>query len=242
MIRFKTQHLLPLLACLIVSLGACSENEKRPPPTAPSTTPPTAPPPVYESSKIESSLLRVTDLGKKWTEGDVIDAFKERGLRGCSDSRIKLPGRPKVTTEKFGAPKFETTGANYARLVAVYPDAAQAADAMTGIGESLRKCPKERKVPLKKLPKDKFIYPHNDTWELTEQETSGWSHLKGFEKVTYPSSVSIINVIYFSYDYVQRGNVVFSSVYWRRVKPKESRKPIAEKAAELLTEQLKRFG
>ena len=77
---------------------------------------------------------------------------------------------------------------------------------------------------------------------MTESEISGWKHVRGFEKATYPPSVSIINVYYMPIDYALKGNVIFSSFYWQRATPKVSGEPIAEKATELLTEQLKRFG
>lgn len=222
-------------------MSGCSKDKEETTPSA--SPPPSSPlPPVYDPEKIKSSLFRANDLGSKWKEDVVIDAFKEGELRGCSDSRIELPGDPHTNTNKFGAPESRTTGANYAYFSAVYPGATEAADVMKKIRERLSKCPEKDEIPFKQLPKKRFIYQHDNTWKLTEGEISGWNHIRGFEKSVYPPSVSIINVIHFSIDYAQRGNVLFSSIYWQRTKPKASSEPIAEKATDLLTEQLKNFG
>ena len=49
-------------------------------------------------------------------------------------------------------------------------------------------------------------------------------------------------MFYVVYDYAQRGNVVFSSVYWERVRPKVSGDRVAKRATELLTKQLEKIG
>jgi hypothetical protein len=57
----------------------------------------------------------------------------------------------------------------------------------------------------------------------------------------YSPSSSVINVVYFVYDYVSRGNLVLVSMYWERVGPKASGDPVAKKATALLTKQLGRL-
>lgn len=235
---------LAALALLASALTGCSEGKKAPSPPAkaPSETATAAPVPTYAAEKTKSALLDAEDLGKKWTEEGLPDAFKEGMVRGCSDSKIALVGSPRIWAQKFGAPRFRFEGVNYAQLVAVHPTADQATASMDRIRETLAKCPAAKKIPQKKLPDDRFAYQHDDTWKMTEGDVLGWRHVRGFEKSVYPPSLSRINVFYYSLDYAQRGNIVFSSMYWQRVKQKESGDPIAEKATEILTEQLQRFG
>ena len=223
-------------------LAGCSEDKAEPSPTTAAT--PTPPPvPVYTFEQAKGGLISIKDLGGKWTRSNLpITSFKEGELRGCSNSKIELPGDPETSSRIFGEPKYETRGANYGHFIAVYPDAAQAVQAMDNAREELSKCPASKKIPLKRLSEKKFTYQHDDTWKLTEDEVAGWRHIRGFEKSVYPPAISNINVFYFSIDYAQRGNLIFSSIYWKRVTPKDSGDPIAEKATELLTKQLNRFG
>ncbi|MEO3782394.1 hypothetical protein ABGB12_03625 [Actinocorallia sp. B10E7] len=231
------------MICLAMVLAGCSEDGARPSPTAAATTPTPTPVPTYTVEQAEGALIDMKDLGSNWAKSDLpITSFKEGKLRGCSNSKISLPGNPKTSTEIFGEPKYRTRGANYSHFIAVYPDATQATRAMDIARSSLAKCPASKKIPLERLPKKKFTYQHDDAWKLTEDEIAGWRHLRGFEKSVYPPAISNINVFYFSIDYAQRGNLIFSSIYWKRVTPKDSGEPIAEKATELLMDQLKRFG
>ncbi|WP_157964035.1 hypothetical protein [Actinocorallia populi] len=198
---------------------------------------------TYTTDQTKSDLLDLADLGKGWTKNELrVSSFQDGDLRGCSLSDIRLPGSPEKTTRKYGAPDYKLRGANYAQFIAVYPTSDQAADAISKVQQEISKCPGKKKVPAERLPGNKLRYQHEDTWKLTESEIEGWRHLRGFEKTVYPPSISNINVYYTVIDYAQSGNAVFSSLYWQRVTPKDSGEPIAEKATELLTEQLKRFG
>ncbi|GAA0952209.1 hypothetical protein [Actinocorallia libanotica] len=237
-----TREFFAAFICLALALAGCSKDQSKtsPPPTSPSSPSPT-PIPSFTTEQIKSSLLDERDLGKDWKETEQLSAFKEGELRGCSEARIELIGEPARSSKKFGGPDHSFTGANYARFIAVYKSADQASDAFEQVRNSLAKCPDKKKIPFKRLPKKKFVYQHDDTWKLTENEIEGWRHARGSEKSVYPESVSLINVIHYSIDYAQRGNVIFSSMYYQRAKPKESSDPIFEAADEILLEQLKRF-
>jgi hypothetical protein len=236
------RKVLTIALCLTLSIAGCSE-EKAEPAAPKATEPAPSSEPTYNREGVESSLHNEKSLGKKWRKVELLlVSFKAGKLRGCSDSKITLPGKPIVSRAAFGEPKHRNGGANYAYFTAVYPSTQQASEAMDKIHGEISKCPPEKKIPREQKPGNRFIYEHDNTWKLTEGEILGWRHLRGFEKSVYPPSVGRINVFYFSIDYAQRGNLVFSSIYWKRVEPKDSGDPIAEKATELLTEQLKRFG
>jgi len=226
-----------------MSLAGCSEDKQAPSPHKAETTPTPSPTPTYTKKQIEDSLLKESDLGKKWTQNEVrVVEFQKGDLRGCSLSSIDLPGTPEIVTRKYNEPDSKRYGANYAQLVAIYPDAAQASAAFEKVRKKVLSCPPKKSVPIKHLPDRKFLYPHEDTWKVTESEISGWKHIRGLEKAVYPSYMSIINVYHTPIDYALKGNAIFSSLYWQRTTPKESGEPIKEKASEFLEKQLNRFG
>lgn len=181
-------------------------------------------------------------MGKKWSKGPLPEAFSEGELRSCSGAKIKIPKEPPVIADKFGEPKFQTTGANYARLVAVYDTSTDALSAMTTIRKKVAGCPEEKEFPSKKLPNGKVTVSHLDKWSSSEETLDGWNHIRAVETVTYPTWVSIVNVRHLIIDFAQRGNVVFSSMYVQRLRPNKSSKELEEKAVELLEGQLGRFG
>ena len=242
MLTSSPRGFLVALVCLALPLTGCSkdQNEPNPPPIPSSAS--SAPAPSFTVEEVKSALLDERDLGKGWKETEQLSAFREGELRGCSETRIKLAGDPAKSSRKFGGTDHSFTGANYARFVAVYKSADQASEAFQKVREELTDCPDKKSIPFKRLPEKKFVYQHDDTWKLTEGQIEGWQHLRGFEKSVYPESVSLINVIYYSIDYAQRGNVIFSSMYYQRTKPKASGSPVSDKADEILLEQLKRFG
>ncbi|WP_460301799.1 hypothetical protein [Actinocorallia aurea] len=223
---------------MLTAIG-CGGKDKSDPSPKPTPTPTRVP--IYTIEQVERVLLSAHDLGKDWTKEEVPSAYKERKVRGCSESKITLTGDPETRVMKFGAPKFATRGANYAQLVAVYENEDEADAAMEAISQKLSKCPKSKKIKFKQLPDDKFIYQHDDTWSLDKTDLGQWIWLRAREKSVYPRSVSDINVFHFSIDYAQRGNVVLTSMYWQRKTPKDSGDPIAEKATEILKKQLERF-
>ncbi|REE96010.1 hypothetical protein DFJ69_1430 [Thermomonospora umbrina] len=114
--------------------------------------------------------------------------------------------------------------------------------AFTALRSRANSCPQQQKVPAKKKSgTDSTFYPHDDTWKVTENPIAGWSHFRGFEKHVEPR-VMKYNVYFLIYDYAVRGNLVVASLYWERNEPGESGDPIAERATELLTRQLRKFG
>ncbi|ROO82880.1 hypothetical protein EDD29_0365 [Actinocorallia herbida] len=237
--RLQRRHLTgPILILTpLISLG-CSEEA----PKKPTTSATAAPIPSYTLAETRKSSIQAADLGKKWTEGELPEAFEEKKLRGCSNSDIPLLDSPEIAAGKFGEPEFRTTGANYARIIAIYPDEPSANRAMLAVQEQLDKCPENKHFPSKKLPDEKIEISHDDEWSKSSVPTSGWQHIRGIESVTYPRYVSIVNVRHLVFDYAQRGNLVFGSIYVQRLGPKDSSKPLQEKASEIFDEQLERFG
>lgn len=245
------RYILPL--CVTVTgamLAGCggggSSHSSKPHTTAAQrpvvTASPTTPPPSFTASHIGGSLLKAGDISSGVSSLPLtVPALKNSTVPSCSNSSVSLPGSFQISMHQFGTGSAYT-GANYAELVAVYSDAPSALAAFSKIQAKATSCPSKTHVPSQKLPGNVVTIEHDNTWTLTQDTVSNWTHIRGFEKDVYPPSSSIINVIYFSYDYAVRGNVVLSSLYWQRVKPSASGTPIAQKATELLQKQLAKIG
>jgi hypothetical protein len=182
------------------------------------------------------------DLGSGWKPYQPPKGLENNNVRSCSTTIIKLPGNPQSLVGWFGGPDNLTDGANYTRYVAVYSDEKSASKAFDTIHRITEKCPDKRTIPFKKLPQNRVVGSHDDTWALTEDPVSDWTHLRGTEKAVYSPSATKLNIYHLIFDYALRGNVVFTSAYWQRLEPKKSSSSIEKKATELLTKQLAKIG
>ncbi|MCD0447955.1 hypothetical protein LO762_01910 [Actinocorallia sp. API 0066] len=232
------------------SVAACGNSQEKPSKNlgAPSGQP-TEPPPTYTAKQVQGLLINAKHIGPKWKTTDVqIDALKKGKVLSCSISEVALKGSPELVIDEFGAPNYLFTGANFARLIAVYDDPPTAASSFNELYKKLAECPAKQNVPATERKdvnptKDKeYYFPHKDTWKLTEGETSGWRHVRAVEEAVTSPSISRINLRVLVLDYALRGNVIFTSYYWQRLEPDKKSKPLEDKATELLGEQLRRFG
>jgi hypothetical protein len=241
-------HAFPMYLLLTgLLVGGCggSGDVKQPPAGSPSKTAaaPSTPRPSYGPDEVASSLLQPKEIGPGAKRlAATIKGIKEKGAPSCSDSSIKLPGRPQLIARQFGPESSRYVGSNYAYIAAIYDDGESAAQAFDAIKSKVNACPSKRHVPAKKLPGNLIAVQHDDTWKVTEDNLSGWTHIRGLEKKVEPPSSGIYNVRFISYDYVIRGNAVFSSVYFERVKRTASGDPVAKRATKLLTKQLQKIG
>jgi hypothetical protein len=231
-----------LLGFALAGCGSDDEQPKKPAAATPSASP-ASPPPSYDAAQVKSSLLDAPDLHFKANSQKPNFPGLDRGAApSCSLSRIKLPGDPEKIAQQFGSSASRFTDPNFNQLAVIYPDINEARNSFLLIQKKLDACPAKRHMPQKKISGNRITLAHDDTWKLSEDTISGWVHLRGFEKHVEPPSTSVINVYYLIYDYAMRGNVIVTSVYWQRVRPKASSDPIAKRATELLTKQLQRIG
>lgn len=241
-------HALPMYLLFTgLLLGGCGGhgNVKRLPAGSPppKTAAPSTPQPSYGPDEVTSSLLEPKDIGPGMRrQAATIKGIKNKSAPSCSDSSIKLPGKPQITARQFGPVSSRYLGINYAYTAAVYDDGESATQAFDAIKMKVNACPSRRHIPAKKLPGNIVAIQHDDTWKVTEDTLSGWTHIRGFEKHVEPPSSGILNVYFVSYDYASRGNAVISSVYFERVKRTASGDPVAMRATKLLTKQLKKIG
>jgi hypothetical protein len=155
-----------------------------------------------------------------------VQGLEEGEAPSCYLSSIELPGSPELVIRQFTTPDGNTS----------------ATGAYEAIKSKTKKCPAKNRTKSRKLPNNRVTLAHDDTWKVTEDQLSGWRHIRGIEKNVYPPSTSIINVYHIYFDYAVRGNVVIASVYWQRTKPSQSSEPIEKKATEVLTKQLQKIG
>jgi hypothetical protein len=234
-----------VLLAVALALAGCGGHGKAagtPTATAASPTPSPSPVPTYAAGRVKAVLLTARQIDPHTGSiAPATPALKRHAVPSCSLSVIAPSGSPDVTVHEFSPGHYE--GTNFGQAVLVYPDAAGAAAMFATIRAKTAACPAKRHVKEKLLAGGrKFVVTHDDTWRATQDTVLGWAHVRGFEKDVYPPSSSIINVILIAYDYVQRGNVVVASMYWRRVKPKASETSLAGQATRLLTAQLKELG
>lgn len=242
MSRLPAYAILPALLC--IGAVACGGGGDKRSPSSPSPQPPTSsPPPTYSVQQIKSSLLGPRDVAAGMArQSPTYPGLKQGRAPSCSDSTVTLPAKPDVIIQQIEKVGSRYEGGHYIQLIAVYGDSASAAAAFTAVQKHAAKCPAKRHFPAKRLPGNLVTYSHDDTWKLTQDSAASWTHIRGFQKRVIPPSASVINVFYVTYDYAYRGNVMFSSVYWERVKPKVSDDRIAKRATNLLNKQLQHLG
>lgn len=233
-----------LLAVGLLLAGCGGGGHKTTRSASPSAARPSASPsptPSYAPQHVAAALLSAGDIDpkvKKQTPG--IPPLKQHAVPSCELSAIKPSGGPAVAVRQFDAGPY--TGAHFGQVALTYPDAAAAAAMFATVRSKTAACPAKRHVPPKTLPNGIILLSHDETWRTSEVSTSGWFHVRGFEKSVDPPRSSIINVYYRVYDYVSRGNLVLVSMYWERVGPKASGDAIAAKATALLAKQLGRLS
>jgi hypothetical protein len=230
---------------MAVTVTGCggSRSEQTHTATPAPTASASATPVSYTAQHVTSSLLTAHEIGSGTRSTPLsIRGLGKKSVPSCADSRITLQGSPSTAAHQFGPPDPRYTGQNFAELAAVYPDATSAASAFAVIRSKVAACPGRQHVPARRLSGDQATPAYDATWKTTMDGPSGWQHVQGFEKRTFPPSTSIIGVYYEAYDYALRGNAVIASIYWKRVKPSASGDPIAKQATALLTKQLTKIG
>jgi hypothetical protein len=236
-VYFTTAGLL-LTGC--ASGGEDAEQSSAP--VAPSTTS-AAPEPSHAAERVKSALLSAGEIASRVRAQPLtVEGLKQKAVPVCADAYAALPATPEIVARQFG-PAGRYLGANYAQVVAIYKDAESATRAFSAVQRKATSCKSKRHVPPRKIKGTKITtLAYDATWKQTTDTISGWTHIRGAEKRTYPPSLSTINVIHEVYDYTVQGNVVIAALYWERVKPKAAAGPIASRATRLLTKQLEKIG
>lgn len=200
-------------------------------------------PPIFDVDHLRTSLLPPKDVAARAKiQAPTYPGLTNATVPGCSASSVHLPGKPKTLARQLESRKPGYVAAAYIQLVAVYPDATAASDAMDEVRTKARACPAKHHFPAKRRGKKVIEVEHTDTWTTTEDTVAGWTHVRGFEKLLAPRSASKFNVFYNVYDYATRGNVLAASLYWERVASAAPGRPTADRATAVLTKQLTKFG
>jgi hypothetical protein len=236
-VHFTTAGLL-LTGCA----SGGKDAKQSPAPVAPSAKSAT-PEPSHAPAQVKSALLSAGEIAARVRAQPLtVEGLKQKAVPVCADSYTALPAAPEIVARQFG-PSGRYLGDNYAQVVAIYKDAESATKAFSAVQRKATSCKSKRHVPPKKIKGTKVTtLAYDATWKQTADTISGWTHIRGAEKRTYPPSLSTINVIYEVYDYTVQGNVVIAALYWERVKPTASAGPIASRATKLLTKQLHKIG
>jgi hypothetical protein len=232
------------LAMAAAPVAGCGGHS--PKPSAPSTTAHTSATPtpvVYAPEHVKSSLLAAHDVDSRTHNAPVtLVGLGKSSVPSCADTSIKLPAGAQIVVRQYDPSDSRSSAPTYASLAAVYPDAAAASPAFALIRSKVSACPGKQHVKSKRLKNKQFTLAYDETWKTTTDTVSGWTHIRGFEKLTYSAAASIINVIYEVHDYAVRGNTVLATAYLKRVKPSAAEGPIARQATTLLTKQLAKIA
>ena len=242
-LRSLVGRLLLLTTCMALTVSACSDGAPtaKATPTTPSPTPST--PPSYTPEHLRASLIRAADVGPRVEEiATIADFLKDDRVPMCSLSGFKLPGKPRLATRQFTNPAKGKGEIKYAQVIAYYPDATAASNAYQAVRQKAYSCPTKQHVAAKRIRKNFTLFPHDDTWKVTEGSLEGWTHVRGSEKHVEPPSLTKYNVYHLTYDYNLRGNVLIASLYYERTEPDQPGEPIAKRATEVLTKQLRKIG
>ncbi|MFP3961397.1 hypothetical protein SMC26_03620 [Actinomadura fulvescens] len=227
-------------------LAGCGGDDKKSGPKKSSTPPSPSPSaqPSYDAAKVREALLKPGEIGKGLREVQVsLLPLQDKQIPICSLGGAKVDGEPRITIRQFTDRKSSTSRTNYSQLVAHYDDSAAASQAFAKVKTKATACPAKKRVNAKRIPgKRVVLFSHDDTWKTSGDSVEGWTHLRGFERQLYSASQTTENVLFFVYDYAVRGNVLVTTVYWERTKPSKSGEPVAARAMEILTKQLRKIG
>ncbi|MEW2352582.1 hypothetical protein [Spirillospora sp. NPDC029432] len=232
---------LLLVATLLTGCGGDDGQKKTAPKTPAANS--TSPPPTFTFENLRAALLPAKEVGADQREIPVaLESLKERGIPMCSLSSIQLTGDPETMNRQFTNPAKGKDEVKYAQSIARFKSPAEASKAYAKVQQKARSCPAKQSVPQKRIRTNYVLLAHDDTWKVSEGSLVGWTHLRGTEKHVEPPSQTKYNVYHFMYDYALRGNIIVSSLYWERTEPKKSGEPVAKRATEVLTKQLRKIG
>lgn len=241
--RNTRQLSLLALACTLTLISCSDKKDKAAPPTPSRSTSASTLPPSYSSAQIKGGLLSSREIGSDVREIKVaVEALKDRRAPMCSLSDVTLPGKPEIITRQFTNRAKVRGEIKYAQLVARYDSPNDATGAFGSLRDKARSCPSRKRIPAKKIRENFTLFSHDDTWKTNERPVEGWTHLRGLEKQEFARSLSKFNIFHYMYDYAVQGNVVIATLYWERAEPGQPESPISERATELLTKQLRKFG
>lgn len=227
---------------IILAASSCSNDTTDKANTRnPTHTP--SPAPSYSTNQMKTRLLKGKDVHPKAaSQAPNFPGFDKAQAPMCSLTSAPLKGTADKIIQQFGSPASRFRAPNYNQIIAIYQTSTEAATAFDSLRKKIDSCPSKQHIPQKRISGNRITLQHDDTWKVTKDALAGWIHIRGFEKHVEPPSTSNINVYYFAYDYLMRGNVIFSSVYWQRARPKDSSDPIVDRATDLLAKQLKNIG
>jgi len=233
--------------CLNVFLTSCSGDGNSPKSSTshiPTHLPTSTPPPTYSSAQVKARLLTADEIGNGMREvSPEFLPFQKRKAPSCSLSGISLPSDPELIFRQYSnRARHARDEVKYAQLTARFDRPADATKAYNQLKKKAYSCPSKQYVPPRRVRKNYTLFPHNDTWKVSEGTLLNWSHLRGSEKQVIPRRYTKHNVLYYTYDYALRGNLVIATAYWERAEPGQSGSPAAQRATEILKKQLKKFG
>ncbi|MGI8330742.1 hypothetical protein ACRYCC_12315 [Actinomadura scrupuli] len=206
---------------------------------------PTSPPPHFTSQQVLRGLLKAKDIGPRFKQTIIgTRALLEGKALMCSQSGVKLPGKPETGLRQYTASVRVSNDMYYSQFIALYPDQKQADGAFAALKAAATACPPKQHVASRKdSTTNATLFAHDDTWTLAPQDVvQNWTHLHGWERGVFHTHPKKDDIIFYSYDYSVRGNLVIVTLYSERTVPKDSGDAISKRASTVLSKQLKALG
>ncbi len=243
-----------VVSCVFAGLvvAGCGGGHTKPSATKTGSTAPasptattSSPPPTYTADQVVKRLLSAKDIGPKF-KATIIGtrALIEGKAIMCSQSGVKLPGKPTIGERQYTASVQVQNDQYYSQFVTLYADSTQAAQAFAALKTAAQACPPKQHVAARKdSTTNATLFSHDDTWTLSPQdEIQGWTHLHGWEREVYQTGKNKQDITYDAYDYSVRGNLLISTLYAERTIPQDKGDAIAQRASTVLLKQLRAFG
>jgi hypothetical protein len=209
------------------------------------TSSPTPAPPHFTSQQVVRHLLSAKDVGPHFTQTIIgTRALLDGKALMCSQSGVKLPGKPEIGERQYTASVRVPNDMYYSQFIALYGDREQADRAFSALTAAAKACSPKQHVPARKdSTTNATLFAHDDTWTLAQQDmVHNWTRLHGWERGVFHTSREKDDIVFYAYDYSVRGNLVIVTLYSERTIPKDPGDAISKRASMVLSKQLKALG
>jgi hypothetical protein len=220
---------------------AAKSTSSAPAPTAS----PTPSPPNFTSQQVLRHLISAKEVGPYFKQTVIgTRALLDGKALMCSQSGVKLPGKPELGARQYTASVRVPNDMYYSQFIALYSDQEQATQAFSTLKAAATACPPKQHVPARKdSTTNATVFAHDDTWALARQDAiQGWAHLHGWEREVFHTSTRKQDIIFDAYDYSVRRNLIIVTLYAERTIPKDTGDAISKRASMVLLKQLQALG
>lgn len=209
------------------------------------TASPTPSPPTFTSQQVLRHLISAKEVGPYFKQTVIgTRALLDGKALMCSQSGVKLPGKPELGARQYTASVRVPNDMYYSQFIALYSDQEQAARAFSTLKAAATACPPKQHVSARKdSTTNATLFAHDDAWTIAQQDTvQNWTHLHGWEREVYPTNPKKPDITFDAYDYSVRGNLLLVTLYAERTIPKDTGDAISKRASMVLMKQLQAFG